>query len=461
MIENPNCLGTGFQTSEMIQSKVLQVTDISGRTNIVQSFSDIRFTCDGIITKWIVGINDVTGNTLPNIQLLRSNMTVITSLTVDTNNRISTDTNVYEFTSLLNAEVKTGDILVVNSTDVPVYYQQFNGPQNYMINSSNALVEVEENNYPLISVEVGKSFVDSVNKCIYFFTYLIVPTFSTSSLIEITSSSTAPVEMFSSDMMFSTVDTTSSSSTVDMTFSSSSVVMTSLPDDMTSSSVDMTSSSVDIIASVDMTSSVDSITSTIDMTSSSSSVDITSLPDDMTSSSVDITSSSVDMTSSVDVRSSPISMSSLSLPIGMTTSSVQIVTSSSSSSQVPTLILSTGSTTSSSTFTDNSGSTSQSSYDESASSSISPAETNAQNSGQATVGIAVGVTITIIVLLFIIVIVGLVIYLKIRRGKYSPSRNEEDGFNNPVYAAPVSINSTKIKNLNNPLYDDGKLVINL
>ena len=156
LIDNPSCLDTGFQTSEMIQSKVLQVTDVLGPTNTVRGFSDIRFTCDGIITKWIVGINDVTGNTLPNIQLLRSDMTVITSLTVDTNNGTSTDTNVYEFTSLLNMEVKIGDILVVNSTDIPVYYQQFNGPQNYMIDSSNTLIEVEENNYPLISVEVGK-----------------------------------------------------------------------------------------------------------------------------------------------------------------------------------------------------------------------------------------------------------------------------------------------------------------
>ena len=164
-IDNPSCLDTGFQTSEMIQSKVLQVTDVLGPTNIVRGFSNIRFTCDGVITKWIVGIDDVTGNTLPNIQLIRSDMTLITSLTVNTNNGTSTNTNVYEFTSLLNAEVKTGDILVVNSTDVPMYYQQFNGPQNCMIDSSNTLVEVEENNYPLISVEVGKLiFVESINK---------------------------------------------------------------------------------------------------------------------------------------------------------------------------------------------------------------------------------------------------------------------------------------------------------
>ena len=194
IIDNPSCLGAGFQTSEMIQSKVLQVTNVLGRTNRVRGFSDIRFTCDGIITKWIVGINDVTGNTLPNIQLLRSDMTVITSLTVDTNNGISTDTNVYEFTSLLNAEVKTGDILVVNSTDVPVYYQEFNGPQNYMIDSSNTLIEVEANNYPLISVEFasGKLNQESTrrNKIKIFFYLHIIGTTTTATTMITTTTTT-------------------------------------------------------------------------------------------------------------------------------------------------------------------------------------------------------------------------------------------------------------------------------
>ena len=173
----------------MIQSKVLQVTDVLGCTSTVRGFSDIRFTCDGIISKWIVGTNDVTGNTLPNIQLLRSDMTVITSLTVDTNNGISTDTNVYEFTSLLNTEVKTGDILVVNSTDIPVYYQQFNGPQNYMIDSSNTLIEVVANNYPLISVEFasGKLNQESTRRNkIKIFSYLHIITTTTTATTMIT-----------------------------------------------------------------------------------------------------------------------------------------------------------------------------------------------------------------------------------------------------------------------------------
>ena len=37
-----------------------------------------------------------------------------------------------------------------------------------MIDSSNTLIEVEENNYPLISVEVGKLIsVDYVNQLLY------------------------------------------------------------------------------------------------------------------------------------------------------------------------------------------------------------------------------------------------------------------------------------------------------
>ena len=195
IIDNPSCLSSGFQTREMIQSKVLQVTDVLGCTNTVRGFSDIRFTCDGIISKWIVGTNDVTGNTLPNIQLLRSDMTVIMSLTVDTNNGISTDTNVYEFTSLLNTKVKIGDILVVNSTDIPVYYQRFNGPQNYMIDSSNTLVEVEANNYPLISVEFvkGKFIQEStkrnLKKC--FSLCIIIIATTTTATTKITTTTTA------------------------------------------------------------------------------------------------------------------------------------------------------------------------------------------------------------------------------------------------------------------------------
>ena len=37
-----------------------------------------------------------------------------------------------------------------------MYYQQYNGPLNYQLDSSNGLIPLEHNDYPLISVVVGK-----------------------------------------------------------------------------------------------------------------------------------------------------------------------------------------------------------------------------------------------------------------------------------------------------------------
>ena len=41
-----------------------------------------------------------------------------------------------------------------------MYYQQYNGPLNYQFNSSNGLIPLEYNDYPLISVVVGKLYTD-------------------------------------------------------------------------------------------------------------------------------------------------------------------------------------------------------------------------------------------------------------------------------------------------------------
>ena len=82
------------------------------------------------------------------------------------------------------------------------------------------------------------------------------------------------------------------------------------------------------------------------------------------------------------------------------------------------------------------------------SSSYSPAETNAQESGQ--VGIVVGISIATIVLLLVIVIVIvlLAVCLQIKR---KPNRKHEFGFSNPIYHNTRSSNTSKY--LDNQLYE--------
>uniref|UniRef100_A0A1X7TZH7 Uncharacterized protein n=1 Tax=Amphimedon queenslandica TaxID=400682 RepID=A0A1X7TZH7_AMPQE len=142
-----------FNTNSLSVTNVIPVND-------TRAFPDIQFTCNGIITNWIIGItqNQDTSKHYPNIYLKRSSE-LIHALTVDASAATSSNGNVYNFTS--DIEVQYGDILVINVTtnSNPMYYQQYNGPLNYELDSSNGLIPLEHNDYPLISVIVDTAAI--------------------------------------------------------------------------------------------------------------------------------------------------------------------------------------------------------------------------------------------------------------------------------------------------------------
>ena len=144
-------IDSSFNTNSLSITNIIPVND-------TRAFPDIQFTCNGIITNWIIGItqNQTTSKHYPNIYLKRSSE-LIHALTVDASAATSSNGNVYNFTS--DIEVQYGDILVINVTtnSNPMYYQQYNGPLNYELDSSNGLIPLEYNDYPLISVVVGKT----------------------------------------------------------------------------------------------------------------------------------------------------------------------------------------------------------------------------------------------------------------------------------------------------------------
>ena len=144
-------INSSFNTSSLSVTNIIPVND-------TRAFPNIKFTCNGIITNWIIGItqNQDTSKHYPNIYLKHSSE-LIHALTVDASAATSSNGNVYNFTS--DIEVQYGDILVINVTtnSNPMYYQQYNGPLNYQLDSSNGLIPLEYNDYPLISVVVGKT----------------------------------------------------------------------------------------------------------------------------------------------------------------------------------------------------------------------------------------------------------------------------------------------------------------
>ena len=136
-----------LKTSSLSITSVIPVTD-------TRVFPDIHFTCNGIITNWLVGAIQVS---IPVIKIRRSTNLTTTALRVNIDNAISISHNVYNFTVNNGVIVQPGDILMIecNTTNC-MYYQEGNGPFNYRLGENDILTRIDSNDYPLISVIISK-----------------------------------------------------------------------------------------------------------------------------------------------------------------------------------------------------------------------------------------------------------------------------------------------------------------
>ena len=133
----------------------------------------MRFTCDGMITKWIIGADWISdGFFNPELQVWRNvgndtyqkiNGTVIDSTTGNFN-------RIYEYDSFSPIPVQEGDILgvFIPSTSISrlrLLSENMNGPTNYYLETGfnvfdildiqNTLVQSQDY-HPMVSVEFGK-----------------------------------------------------------------------------------------------------------------------------------------------------------------------------------------------------------------------------------------------------------------------------------------------------------------
>ena len=131
-------------------------------------FPDITFTCNGFITKWIVGgTTDNTKSLEPELQIWRN--TEGTSYTkagfslLPSNAKVIGN-NVVEYIPNPPLEFQEGDILGVYQPDdgeseLVIYYQQRDGPVNYQLGSSSLSTVTLGNHfkydYPLVTVEIS------------------------------------------------------------------------------------------------------------------------------------------------------------------------------------------------------------------------------------------------------------------------------------------------------------------
>ena len=134
-------------------------------------FPDIKFTCNGFITKWIIGAQiRTTGITteLPEMQIWRrlgeGIYTKVGSSLLT--NGIARNSNVIEYTPVSPVKFQVGEILGVfqplaDHSNILMYYQHGTGPENHVYEGNTALSSVslkQESqlvyDYPLVTAEV-------------------------------------------------------------------------------------------------------------------------------------------------------------------------------------------------------------------------------------------------------------------------------------------------------------------
>ena len=126
-------------------------------------YPDMKFTCNGTITKWIYGA-DASDTSTAELQIWRTTTTGYMKVNSSTVNADpSNDNNVYESNS--TQEFQEGDILgirIPKSMELKLYQLEDSGPVNHYLSTEDALTEItetlmsDENGFPLVTAEISK-----------------------------------------------------------------------------------------------------------------------------------------------------------------------------------------------------------------------------------------------------------------------------------------------------------------
>ena len=146
--DSPSCTGNFLSRSALRQGALsVNINDVSRRDRRQHLFPDITFTCNGFITKWIVGAETDNSDLQPELQIWRNtggtNYTKANFSLLPFSTLVS---NVAEYTLSTPLEFQEEDILGVyqprrQNSALVVYYQERDGPVNYQ-EGSNSLSTV-------------------------------------------------------------------------------------------------------------------------------------------------------------------------------------------------------------------------------------------------------------------------------------------------------------------------------
>ena len=157
-----------------IKDQSLLISESRRRERRQLLYPELKFSCNGSVTKWIYGAVDMSGTgELPEIQIWRQTDTdTYTKQTFSSvpANETEPGTNIHEYYPETPLEFQEGDILGYFQPDeddsqIVLYAQRESGPTNLrvmgMVNTAPITVTISElqeeggNDYPLISLEIS------------------------------------------------------------------------------------------------------------------------------------------------------------------------------------------------------------------------------------------------------------------------------------------------------------------
>ena len=179
---NSTCIGNFLNRSALRQGALkVNINNVREGDSQQHLFPDITFTCNGSITKWIVGGTTNNNKSLePELQIWRNTGgTSYTKAKFSTLSFSKHVSNVVKYNLSTPLEFKEGDILGVyqpqiNMSALVVYYQECDGPVNYREISTGALSDVtldtssgtdNQYDYPLVTVEISTAGMSLNCKC--------------------------------------------------------------------------------------------------------------------------------------------------------------------------------------------------------------------------------------------------------------------------------------------------------
>ena len=193
--DSPGC-ECGFMSVERMKLllKLDTVKDTSFLAQRQQITPDIRFTCDGMITKWIIGAYMAGGSFNPELQVWRNIGNDVYQKINGTFIHVKTRSpnGIYEYSDFSPIPFQAGDILGVFipgdiSSNLALWSEDTASPTNYYLTTDSTdsespydMIDIDvppvmsQGYHPLVSVEIGKqassfSFVLSLLNVLFLF----------------------------------------------------------------------------------------------------------------------------------------------------------------------------------------------------------------------------------------------------------------------------------------------------